>query len=57
MYKLLLLLLLFTTPVVAEPSIEQLCREVRIEMEEAIRRGDINRQDADDILQGCEKLK
>ena len=54
---ILLLLLLFSAPAASEPSIEQICKEVRIEMEEAIRRGDINRQVADDILQGCLKLK
>ena len=54
---ILLLLLLFSAPAAAEPSIEQICREVRVEVEEAIRRGDINRQEADDILQGCLKLK
>jgi hypothetical protein len=51
------LLLLFITPAAAEPSIGQLCREVMIEVEEAIERGDINKHEAHDILQGCQRLK
>ena len=54
---ILLPLLLFTTPLSAEPTIENYCQEVMIEVDEAVRRGVINEQEAADIFQGCQRVK
>ena len=50
---LLLLLLLFSPPAIAEVTIEQLCKEVTTEVLIAIEDGLIDKQAAEDILQGC----
>ena len=53
---ILLSLLLLTAPAVAEPSIAQICREVTIEVTQAIEEGILDRDEAADILQGCVDL-
>ena len=53
---LLLSLLLFATPAVAEPSIAEICKEVTIEVTLAIEEGTIDRDEAAGILQGCVDL-
>ena len=50
---ILLLLLLFSPSVQAEVTIEQLCKEVTTEVLIAIEEGLIDKQAAEDILQGC----
>ena len=53
MYILLLLLFLYCLPVSAEVTIEQLCEEVTTEVTNAVEEGLIDKQAAEDILQGC----
>ena len=53
MYILLLLLFLYCLPVSAEVTIEQLCKEVTTEVTIAVEEGLIDKQAAEDILQGC----
>ena len=53
MYILLLLLFLYCLPVCAEVTIEQLCKEVTTEVTIAVEEGLIDKQAAEDILQGC----
>ena len=50
---ILLLLLLFSPPATAEVTIEQLCKEVTTEVLIAVEDGLIDKQAAEDILQGC----
>ena len=50
---LLLLLLLFSPPAIAEVTIEQLCKEVTTEVLIAIEEGLIDKQAGLEILQGC----
>ena len=50
---ILLLLLLFTPPAMTEVTIEQLCKEVTTEVLIAVEEGVIDKQAAEDILQGC----
>ena len=50
---ILLLLLLFSPPAIAEVTIEQLCKEVTTEVLIAVEDGLIDKQAAEDILQGC----
>ena len=50
---ILLLLLLFSPPATAEVTIEQLCKEVTTEVLIAVENGLIDKQAAEDILQGC----
>ena len=50
---LLLLLLLFSPPAIAEVTIEQLCKEVTAEVLIAEEKGLKDKQAAEDILQGC----
>ena len=50
---ILLLLLLFSPSVQAEVTIEQLCKEVTAEVLIAVEKGLIDKQAAEDILQGC----
>lgn len=50
---ILLLLLLFSPSVQAEVTIEQLCKEVTTEVLIAIEEGLIDKQAAEEILQGC----
>ena len=50
---ILLLLLLFSPSVQAEVTIEQLCKEVTTEVLIAVEEGLIDKQAAEDILQGC----
>ena len=50
---ILLLLLLFSPSVQAEVTIEQLCKEVTTEVLIAVEDGLIDKQAAEDILQGC----
>ena len=50
---ILFLLLLFAPSVQAEVTIEQLCKEVTTEVLIAIEEGLIDKQAAEDILQGC----
>ena len=57
MYLLLSLLFLYTLPVSAEVTIEQLCKEIAVETQIAVEDGIINEQVAEDLLQGCEQLK
>ena len=54
---ILLSLLLSLTPLSAEVTIEDYCTEVMIEVEEAVRRGVINEQEAADIFQGCKRVE
>ena len=54
---LLLSLLLLSVSVSAEPSIAEVCKEVAIEVVQAIEDGTIDKQAAADILQGCVDLR
>ena len=53
MYILLLLLFLYCLPVSAEVTIEQLCEEVTTEVLIAVDEGLIDKQAAEEILDGC----
>ena len=50
---ILLLLLLFTPSAMAEVTIEQLCKEVTAEVLIAVEEGHIDKQAAEEILDGC----
>ena len=50
---ILLLLLLFTPSVQAEVTIEQLCKEVTVEVMIAIEEGLIDKQAGVEIVDGC----
>ena len=50
---ILLLLLLFSPPAMAEVTIEQLCKEVTTEVLIAVDEGLIDKQAAEEILDGC----
>ena len=50
---ILLLLLLFSPPAMAEVTIEQLCKEVTTEVLIAVEEGHIDKQAAVEILDGC----
>ena len=50
---ILLLLLLFSPPAIADVTIEQLCKEVTTEVLIAVEEGVIDKQAAEEILQGC----
>ena len=52
MYKLLLLLL-FATPVNAELTAEQLCKELAVEVQIAIDEGIIDKQAGVALIDGC----
>ena len=53
MYILLLLLFLYCLPVSAEVTVEQLCEEVTTEVLIAVDEGLIDKQAAEEILDGC----
>ena len=53
MYILLLLLFLYCLPVSAEVTVEQLCKEVTTEVLIAVDEGLIDKQAAEEILDGC----
>ena len=53
MYILLLLLFLYCLPVSAEVTVEQLCEEVTTEVLIAVDEGHIDKQAAEEILDGC----
>ena len=53
MYTLLLPLLLFTAIAVAQPASPELCQEIRAVVEEHIRLGYINEQEAVELLGRC----
>ena len=57
MYKLLLLLLLFTPPVNAELTVERVCKELAVEVQIAIDEGVIDKQAGQEILDGCGDIK
>ena len=50
---ILLLLLLFSPPAIAEVTIEQLCKEVTTEVMIAIEEGLIDKQAGLEIVEGC----
>ena len=50
---ILLLLLLFSPPAIAEVTIEQLCKEVTAEVMIAIEEGLIDKQAGLEIVDGC----
>ena len=50
---ILLLLLLFSPPAIAEVTIEQLCKEVTTEVMIAIEEGLIDKQAGLEIVDGC----
>ena len=50
---ILLLLLLFSPPAIAEVTIEQLCKEVTTEVMIAIEEGLIHKQAGLEIVEGC----
>ena len=54
---ILLLLLLFSPPAIAEVTIEQLCKEVTTEVLIAIEEGILDKQAGLEILQGCWTLE
>ena len=54
---ILLLLLLFSPPAIADVTIEQLCKEVTTEVMIAIEEGLIDKQAGLEILEGCWTLE
>ena len=56
MYTLLFLLLL-TAPVSANPEVIHYCQELIIEADKAVELGIINKQEAEDLIQGCLRLE